>query len=72
MLPVAAVLPAAQQQNPTLNIPMDFTGYLIIVTNFTNAHGLATVSNFQTYTQASPILIINQNTSRVLETGLNN
>lgn len=68
---LSQIVKAAQTANPTITIPDDFTGYLIIVTNFTNAHGLATVSNFQTYTQASPMLII-QGESRTAEKGLNN
>jgi len=56
----------------TSTVPTDFQGYVFVVANFTNAHGFATVSNFSTYTQASPALIVNQNASRATETGLNN
>lgn len=56
----------------TSTIPTDFAGYLFVVTNFTNAHGFATVSNFTSYTQASPALVVNSNTDRSAETGLNN
>jgi len=67
---LSGLVKAAQTANPSVDIPDDFTGYLIIGTNFTNAHGLATVSNFQTYTQASPVLIING--PRTTEKGLDN
>jgi len=67
---LSELVKAAQAANSSVTIPDDFTGYIIIVTNFTNAHGLATVSNFQTYTQASPMLIIQE--SRTIEKGLNN
>jgi len=69
---LSEIVKAAQAANSSITIPDDFTGYLVIVTNFTNAHGLCTVSNFQTYTQASPILILPTNQSRLSESGLNN
>jgi hypothetical protein len=67
---LSALVKAAHTANASITIPDDFTGYLIIGANFTNAHGLATVSNFQTYTQASPMLIIQG--ARTTEKGLNN
>jgi len=69
---LSELVKAAQAANSSITIPDDFTGYLVVIANFTNAHGLATISNFQTYTQACPILIINENTNRTAETGLNN
>jgi len=66
---LSSLITLAQVATPT--IPSDFTGYVIVVTNFTNAHGLATVSNFLTYTQASPVLVLNPG-PRTGEQGLNN
>jgi len=39
----------------------DFTGYIFIVTNFTNAHGFWTVSNFTSYSQGGFALVISAN-----------
>jgi hypothetical protein len=34
-----------------------FSGYVVIVTEFTNAHGAAYVSNFDGFTSSSPMLV---------------
>jgi hypothetical protein len=35
-----------------------FTGYVIVRANFLNAHGISFVTNFATFTSASPALVI--------------
>ncbi len=40
-----------------------FTGYVFIRTNFILAHGTAFVTNFSTFTSASPMLVVRQTTS---------
>jgi hypothetical protein len=36
----------------------DFFGYIFIQANFLNAHGAATISDFRTYSLASPVLVL--------------
>jgi hypothetical protein len=36
----------------------DFFGYIFIQANFLNAHGAATISDFRTYSLASPVLVM--------------
>jgi hypothetical protein len=36
----------------------EFQGYAVIVTNFTNAHGLYVASNFSTFSQGSPLMVV--------------
>jgi len=40
-----------------------FQGYIMIVTNFTNAHGLYIVSNFSTFSQGAHMLVVNRVTA---------
>jgi hypothetical protein len=49
----------------------NFQGYVIVVSNFTNAHGEAFVSDFVHFSQGALMLVVPQG-SRVAETGLNN
>jgi len=48
---LSQLLAAAQQ-------PADFSGYVFIVANFTNAHGFWTISNFTTFSQGGSMLVI--------------
>ncbi len=50
--------------------PADFTGYVFIECNFTNAHALATISDFTGYTSGSYALVVTS--SRVGPEALNN
>lgn len=47
--------------------PADFSGYVFVVANFTNAHCLYVVSNFTTFSQGSLALIITQDRTTVPE-----
>jgi len=38
--------------------PADFSGYIFIITNFTNAHGFWTISDFKSFSQGGAILIV--------------
>jgi hypothetical protein len=38
--------------------PTTFTGYVFAVTNFTQAHGASFVSDFRSFTSASPVLVL--------------
>jgi len=38
--------------------PTTFTGYIIAVAEFTNGHGASFVTDFKTFTSASPVLVI--------------
>jgi hypothetical protein len=38
--------------------PTSFTGYIIAVANFSNGHGTSFVTDFKTFTSASPVLVI--------------
>lgn len=40
------------------NQPADFVGYIFIITNFTNAHGFWTISNFTTFSQGGSVLVV--------------
>lgn len=40
------------------NQPADFNGYIFIITNFTNAHGFWTISNFTTFSQGGALLVV--------------
>ncbi len=51
--------------------PADFSGYIFVVANFTNAHCLYVVSNFTTFSQGSLALIITQDRTNAPES-LNN
>jgi len=42
--------------------PLDFTGYIFIVTNFTNAHGQYFISNFAEFTNGALMLVVNNST----------
>jgi len=39
--------------------PLDFTGYIFIVTNFTNAHGQYFISDFGSFTNGALMLVVN-------------
>jgi hypothetical protein len=39
--------------------PTSFTGYIIAVAEFTNGHGASFVTDFKSFTSASPVLVIN-------------
>ena len=47
---VSEILAAASQ-------PADFSGYIFIVTNFTNAHGFWTISDFKSFSQGGAMLV---------------
>jgi hypothetical protein len=38
---------------------LDFTGYIFIITNFTNAHGQYFISNFEEFTNGALMLVVN-------------
>jgi len=40
------------------NQPIDFSGYVFVVCNFTNGHGLFVVSNFTTFSQGALALVV--------------
>lgn len=48
---VSEILAAASQ-------PADFSGYIFIVTNFTNAHGFWTISDFKSFSQGGAMLVL--------------
>jgi hypothetical protein len=48
-------------------ITEEFQGYMVIITNFTNAHGLYVASNFQTFSQGSPLMVVRPNRQDVPE-----
>jgi len=48
-------------------ISEEFQGYIIAVTQFTNAHGLYVASNFQTFSQGSSMVVIKSNRQDVPE-----
>jgi hypothetical protein len=52
--------------------PADFSGYVIITTNFTNAHCLFVVSNFTTFSQGALALVVPIDRTLVLPESLNN
>jgi hypothetical protein len=39
--------------------PADFAGYMIVTTNFTNAHGDVFITDFSTFTSAGQVLVMN-------------
>lgn len=43
--------------------PADFNGYIFIVTNFTNAHGFWTISDFKSFSQGGAMLVLNPATT---------
>jgi len=51
--------------------PADFSGYIIVVANFTNAHGQYFISNFDSFTNGSLMLVITGARNGAFET-LNN
>jgi len=48
-----------------------FAGYIIVVANFTNAHGTYVLSNFTTLTQQSGLMLV-MNSNRIVSDSLNN
>jgi len=49
--------------------PASFSGYVFVRANFTNAHGAAYVTDFRSFTSASPFLVLPQ-TTQTARTGL--
>ncbi|NWG12705.1 MAG: hypothetical protein HXY20_04125 [Acidobacteria bacterium] len=47
--------------------PVDFQGYIIVVTNFTNAHCLYVLSDFAGFTQGAQALILTDNRQAAIE-----
>lgn len=58
---VSQLMDAARATNAA--VPTSFSGYIFIQTNFTNAHGIYTVSNFSTFSQGGQLLVTNRNGS---------
>jgi hypothetical protein len=48
-------------------ITEEFQGYIIAITQFTNAHGLYVCSNFQTFSQGSSMVVIKSDRQDVPE-----
>jgi hypothetical protein len=57
----------ASQLLEAAGVTDEFQGYMVIITNFTNAHGLYVASNFQTFSQGSPLMVIRTNRQDVPE-----
>jgi len=56
---VSQLMAAARATNAA--IPESFSGYLFVQCNFTNAHGIYTVSNFSTFSQGGQLLVTDRN-----------
>jgi len=51
-------------------MPADFTGYMIVVTNFANAHGQYFVSDFKTFSNGGQAMVINSARTAAVGEGL--
>jgi len=52
------IVPLAKDANGNTYTPTDFAGYVIIVTGFTNGHGIFVISNFTTLTAQSSLMLV--------------
>jgi len=52
------IVPLAKDASGNTYAPTDFAGYVIIVTGFTNGHGIFVISNFTTLTAQSSLMLV--------------
>jgi hypothetical protein len=55
---LSQIFPLATPLSGTSTLGSSFTGYVVIVTNFTNTHGIFVISNFTTLTAQSGMMMV--------------
>ena len=55
---LSQIFPLAATSAGTLYAGNNFTGYVMIVTSFTNGHGIFVISNFTTLTAQSSLMLV--------------